>query len=103
MIKLPLMSREQRKSPRRAVSTPGIVFATNGKPIVECKLRDVSATGAQIVLDKETPLPERFVLAMSRDGKVRRQCSLVWQFSIMVGARFASNAGQDAPPVGFKY
>ena|SRR5579872_2913837 len=103
MIKLALMSREQRQSRRRAVSTPGIVFGTNGKPIVECQLRDISATGAQIVLDKETTLPERFVLAMSRDGKVRRQCTLVWQFSIVVGARFAPDAEQGAPPAGFKY
>jgi len=97
MTKLPLMGREQRKNPRRAVSTPGIVFGTDGRPIVGCQLRDVSATGAQIILDKEATLPQRFVLPMSRDGKVRRQCALVWQFSIMVGAQFALNT-EHAPP-----
>jgi hypothetical protein len=90
------MGKEQRKSPRRAVSAPGIVFGTGGKLIVGCQLRDVSATGAHIILDKEAALPRRFVLTMSRAGSVRRACSLVWQFSIMAGARFALSPEQ--PP-----
>ena len=92
------MGREQRKHRRRMVSAPGIVFGTNGKPIVECQVRDVSETGAQIVLEREAALPREFTLAMSRNGKVRRACTLVWQFSIVAGARFALS--QDQMPFG---
>jgi hypothetical protein len=82
------MGRELRKSARRSVSSPGAVFGTNGKLIVECRLRDVSVSGVQFVLEQEADIPKTFLLAMSRDGKVRRQCTLIWQFSIMVGAKF---------------
>ena len=84
------MSTEQRKHPRQTFSRTGIVFGTDGKLIVRCDLRDVSVSGAQFVLEREATLPRRFILAMSQDGKVRRSCTLAWQFSIMAGAKFDS-------------
>jgi PilZ domain len=82
------MGREKRKAVRRSARTPGLIFVGPGKPLIKCEVRDVSATGVQIALETEAPLPELFELAMSRDGKVRRTCVLVWQFSIMAGAEF---------------
>jgi len=91
------MGNEQRKHPRRTVSTMGVVFGTDGKLIVGCSLSNVSVSGAQFVLEREASLPSRFMLAMSRDGKVRRACTLAWQFSIMVGAKFDPNPTQQSP------
>jgi hypothetical protein len=49
---------------------------------------DASASGAKIKLLASEELPVEFVLALSRDGKVRRKCQLVWQEGDMVGIRF---------------
>ena len=91
------MGAEQRKKPRHAFSASGIVFGIDGKLIVGCRLRDVSVSGAQIVLEKEANLPRRFILAMSLDGKVRRFCTLAWQFSIVAGAKFDPRPEQQPP------
>lgn len=80
------MGKELRKDPRRKISTAGTIYSTNGKAIVNCVVRDVSVSGVQLTLVKEQDLPRKFILFMS--SKVRRECTLVWQFSIMVGARF---------------
>jgi hypothetical protein len=85
------MGIEKRKARRRAVSTPGTILTADGKLIGGCCVRDVSATGAQIVLDTEMTLPKKFVLLLASQGKVRRDCTLVWQFSIMAGARFEAS------------
>ena len=65
-----------------------MIYAIDGQAIVKCHVEDISVSGARISLDKETELPGHFVLVMSHAGQVRRQCTLVWQFSIVAGARF---------------
>jgi len=91
------MGTNQRTKLRQAFAASGMVFGIDGKLIVRCRLSDVSAGGAQIVLEKEAPLPQRFILAMSLDGKVRRFCTLAWQFSIVAGAKFDPRPEQQPP------
>ena len=81
------MGSELRKHPRRKISAKEMIYTPNGEALVKCAVRDVSASGAQLILDSEKTLPRKFVLLMST--KVRRDCTLVWQFSIMAGARFS--------------
>jgi hypothetical protein len=82
------MSRDHRKKPRRQITTAGMVYGNDGKPIVGCRVRDISDSGVQLALDKDRDLPHKFVLSLSHVGNIRRHCTLVWQFSILVGARF---------------
>jgi PilZ domain len=49
---------------------------------------DVSVTGARLALDKADPLPDRFFLVLSRDGTLRRRCSVVWQTETKAGVQF---------------
>ena len=60
----------------------------HGKPLVECIVRDVSATGAKLELREDMALPAHFLLALTKDGSVRRPCQTVWQFSVVAGVRF---------------
>jgi hypothetical protein len=48
----------------------------------------VSETGARLELESPGDLPEEFWLLLSRDGKVRRRCEVVWQTGEQVGARY---------------
>jgi len=81
-----------RKSPRRNVFQTGKVYTPDGMPLVECILRDISATGAKLELREDMSLPKSFMLALTRDGSVRRPCETVWQLSIVAGVRFISEA-----------
>jgi hypothetical protein len=84
-----------RKSPRRNVFQIGKVYNLDGTPLVECILRDISATGAKLELREDVPLPDSFVLALTCDGSVRRPCETVWQLSIVVGVCFSGESSTD--------
>ena len=78
-----------RKSPRVKVSTPAMIYDAGGTAVMTCTVRDISATGVGLKLDIDMPLPDPFLLALTRDGHVRRLCRPVWQLSIVAGVRFA--------------
>ena len=80
-----------RKAKRQSVTYGGMIYSHTGDCIAQCKLRNISATGAQLELQKEMELPSHFVLSLSFGGEVRRRCGLVWQFSTVVGVRFAND------------
>jgi PilZ domain len=86
------MGREQRKAKRRAVRLAGKIYSRHGEPIVDCEMRDISATGAQLALRQEIELPREFLLSLSLGGHVQRRCRKAWQFSILVGVKFADEA-----------
>ena len=81
-----------RKSTRFKIDTPGMIYDPQGTPVLECIVRDISATGAGLKLSEDVPLPESFFLAFTRDGMVRRRCEPVWQLSIVAGVRFSDES-----------
>ena len=82
------MPGNKRKSPRRPLSMKAYLYTQDGWPLCECKLRDVSETGAQLTILPSDDLPDNFLLSLSRDGKVRRHCELIWRDGARVGAHF---------------
>jgi hypothetical protein len=81
------VGREQRKSPRKAVSTEAFIYTIDGWPVGSCGMLDASATGARLLLEADDA-PADFILALSRDGKLRRRCHLVWQKDDQIGVSF---------------
>ena len=79
-----------RKSPRRDIATPGMVYNADGQAFLACMVRNVSASGGNLELSKDIPLPKFFTLALTPDGNVRRLCKPVWQLSTVVGVRFTT-------------
>jgi hypothetical protein len=82
------MSIERRKSVRRAVALRAFLYTPDGWPLGECKLHDISATGARLGNIPKADLPARFLLSLSRTGSVRRACTVRWQNRNEVGVRF---------------
>jgi hypothetical protein len=78
----------KRKAERRSLRWGGAVYDRDGRFLVACSLRNVSATGMQIELGREVTLPSHVICCMGADGRVRRPCELVWQFSVVAGVRF---------------
>jgi PilZ domain len=69
----------------------GMIYNTKGGRIDSCRLRNVSATGAQIELLREIALPKKFLLSLAQNGIVKRKCAIVWQFSTVVGVKFVKS------------
>ena len=82
------MAAEQRKWRRKPIGADGFLYAFDGQQIGACQVRDVSEGGAMLVLSNSEELPRQFVLALSRNGQVRRHCQMVWQTMNHAGVRF---------------
>ena len=85
------MSTILRKAPRRAVGVVAYLYTTDGWPIGECRMCDVSAGGARFVHAISDELPAEVLLSLSRDGRVRRLCQVVWRKDNEIGVRFLAS------------
>jgi hypothetical protein len=83
------MTEMQPRAIRRPANQDAMIYgATTGARIAPCRLRNISATGAQIELFREVDLPKTFLLSLSTTGGVQRRCTIAWQFSTVVGVKF---------------
>jgi len=82
------MRSEHRKNIRRMVRQGARMVQADGSALGNCLMADVSATGARLEVEASEALPDQFILLLSRDGKVRRQCSVAWRSNNSVGIRF---------------
>lgn len=82
------MGLEQRKNTRRFVRQGARMVRADGSALGECLMVDVSATGARLKVDTPGTLPDDFTLLLSRDGQLRRNCSVAWRSETAIGVRF---------------
>jgi hypothetical protein len=79
---------ELRKKPRRQFHYTAKIVVDGREPI-DCAMSDVSHTGARVVLENDEPLPDRFILLLTRNGVARRRCRVVWRTGVSLGVEFA--------------
>jgi PilZ domain len=78
------MQQDRTATRRRIFKAGQILF---GSSAVNCNVRDISATGARIVLTSPLWFPDSFVLAVPSDG-VSRPCHIVWRKDGQIGIAF---------------
>lgn len=83
---------KQRQAPRQREERRVWIDAGNGI-VQECTLWDISEAGVRITVDSPREVPFEFVLLLSKDGKTRRRCRVVWRSEDQVGARFLAPNG----------
>jgi hypothetical protein len=81
---------KQRQSPRHRENRPARIEVNNGSAPLDCILWDVSEAGVRITIDTPRSVPQEFDLVLSKDGKVRRRCRVVWRSAEQLGACFLS-------------
>jgi hypothetical protein len=82
------MSSDKRRFPRKKIDAVGFLYSADGWPLGECKIKDISTGGARLTHALPGELPAEFLLAFSRDGRVRRRCEIRWRKDKEVGVRF---------------
>ena len=91
--------RKAKRTPRR--NAAWIVLDGGGTP-VPCVLWDISDGGARIAAARMNSLPNVFGLFLTKDGKSRRYCRVVWRKEAQLGIRFidetAANIELDPAP-----
>jgi hypothetical protein len=93
------MTRDRRAALRRPIRWKALILNSSGALISHCTIVDVSSTGARLLLPEPAELPEAFLLVLSRNGDVRRQCELSWIKEKRVGIRFLRPQPVSEEPV----
>ena len=76
----------RRGAPRRRVLMSAQIVYHQGKIAVDCMIRNISDTGAQLATDAPLELPPSFWLRF-QDG-TKRPVELVWTKATLMGVRF---------------
>lgn len=78
---------EKRKSQRRRILKLGKITFNDGNSSIDCTIRNISATGALLLVASPVGIPEQFVLLIEADH-LRRNCQVVRRTSQELGVRF---------------
>jgi PilZ domain len=76
---------ERRASPRARRLKAGKIVLNDGRSVFECSVRNVSATGACLLVGNGFLIPGDFKLTL--DGDTRR-CDVVWRRPDRMGVSF---------------
>jgi 2-succinyl-5-enolpyruvyl-6-hydroxy-3-cyclohexene-1-carboxylate synthase len=87
---------ESRVARRQKVLKSGKIIFNRNQSVVDCAVRDMSATGAKLVTKGAAQLPDDVKLLLTQENVIR-DAHVVWRKSDLVGVHFTSDAVR-APP-----
>lgn len=79
---------EFRRSKRHYVWSGARIARADGSAVEFCRLLDISDGGARLEVANAEALPDNFTLLLSYDGRMYRQCAVVWRSQGSVGVEF---------------
>lgn len=84
----PLAS-DDRVARRRRVLKDGKILLNNGLSTFDCTIRDLSPTGAKLILDDPASVPDTFRLAFPLN-RTMRDVKVAWRKPGLMGVHFTS-------------
>lgn len=78
---------EHRRARRQRVLMSGYISFEGHFASIPCMIRNLSDTGALILLNHPSPVPQQFTLYLELQG-YRVECERVWMKGLQVGAHF---------------
>jgi hypothetical protein len=76
---------ERRDTARQRMLKAGTIIYNNSSSVCDCTVRNVSKTGACLMVASPLGLPEEFDLSM--EG-ARRHCTVTWRRADRIGVKF---------------
>jgi hypothetical protein len=94
------MSSEQRKNHRKLLKYPARVDLRDGSPLLRCLIRDISASGARVIVEDPERLPDHFHLLLTKAASAARECQVVWREGNQFGVEFIKTpVAKHTPPL----
>jgi PilZ domain len=87
---------EDRIAKRQKVLKSAKIIFNRNQSVVDCTVRDLSATGAKLLSANATLVPDDVRVLMLQENTIR-EARVVWRKSDMLGVHFTSDAVR-APP-----
>jgi hypothetical protein len=88
------MPRIKRKSDRRTFERRAWVDLTDGSPVIECSIKNISDTGSLLVFGAPKDVPEKLILLLLENRQVARKCRVVWKSGTAIGVEFIGRLAQ---------
>ncbi len=76
---------ETRKATRHRVLKAGTIEFGGGA--IDCRIRNLSGTGAALEIANQIGIPEQFALVVPGEG-LHRRCHIVWRKERRIGVEF---------------
>lgn len=86
---------DKRGAPRQKVLKSAKIISMDNKTVMDCMVRNLSETGAQLVIEKNVSMPDEFQFFLA-NGDTVRDAVLVWHQGDRVGVKFTGE-GRPAP------
>jgi hypothetical protein len=86
---------EQRRVAKRMRVLKSAKLVLDDMRSIDCAVRDISATGAKVLIGSSNNLPEKFRLFMVADSTIR-DVEIAWKRHDMIGVNFTSEAKSAA-------
>jgi hypothetical protein len=90
------VANESRVARRQRVLKTGKILMPNNMSVIDCKLRDLSATGARLICEDQAAVPNHFRLVTPADNQ-QRDVEVKWRRGSEIGVHFTSET-RRAPP-----
>ncbi len=82
---------EDRIAKRQKVLKSAKIIFNRNQSVVDCTVRDLSATGAKLLSPNAGMVPDEIRLLLTQDNTIR-EARVVWRKSDMLGVHFVSDA-----------
>ncbi len=79
---------EQRYNPRLRTLRAGKILFNNKRSVIDCMVRNVSPTGACLMVPSVVGIPAAFDLLIEGEAGTRA-CNMVWHASNRIGIEFS--------------
>jgi hypothetical protein len=93
---------ERRKHPRRRVLKEGKIVFADGLRVLDCTIRDLSETGAKLLISNTVGLPDHFLLYEKSAGLLY-PASIAWRQPNSVGVEFSGPASSIHDPANKRF
>jgi zona occludens toxin (predicted ATPase) len=80
------MTDDNRDAQRHRTLKGGSIVVNDGFSTFDCTIRNLSETGAKLLVTSSLGIPQRFELSM-QDGR-RFACEIAWRTETEIGVRF---------------
>ena len=89
-----MMGRERRASPRHRTLKGGKIVLDHHSVVYDCRVRNLSESGALLVLPSTVEIPDQFELRIVNED-VEVQAVVRWRTGTQLGVQFG-HGGEDA-------
>src|SRR5215203_1449734 len=90
---------DNRKAARKPLHYPVAIEMGEGEATQLCMLSDASDTGARLTLEYPDAVLESFTMRLSQDGRIKRQCHVVWRSEHQIGLEFIKEPPVEQPVI----